>query len=405
MKQQLFNYLQNQEETALFLQKEMVSLPAMGPDNAGSGEEIKAEFLRTYLKQLGNLKIIDLPAEDARVESGQRPNIAAIVKGRDTETTLWIVSHMDIVPPGDSELWDTDPFTLYQDGDYIYGRGVEDNHQGIVSSILTAKALIANSIIPNTNLGLLFVADEETGNKYGLEFVLNNHPELFGENDCFLVPDIGNSDSTLLEVSEKNLLWLRIIIQGKQCHGSTPEKGINTLLVASDLIQRLRDLYQIFDWQNDMFKPPYSTFECTKKEANVPNINTIPGQDTFYLDCRILPEYEQKDIFEQIDRILQECSDAHQAKIKKEIVHSESSPSTSAENACIQKLIQSIREVYSVQAKPQGVGGGTVAAYPRQKGYPAAVWSTLLGNAHQPNEHTSLTNTIKDAQVFVNMLI
>ena len=405
MKQQLFNYLQNQEETALFLQKEMVSLPAMGPDNAGSGEEIKAEFLRTYLKQLGNLKIIDLPAEDARVESGQRPNIAAIVKGRDTETTLWIVSHMDIVPPGDSELWDTDPFTLYQDGDYIYGRGVEDNHQGIVSSILTAKALIANSIIPNTNLGLLFVADEETGNKYGLEFVLNNHSELFGENDCFLVPDIGNSDSTLLEVSEKNLLWLRIIIQGKQCHGSTPEKGINTLLVASDLIQRLRDLYQIFDWQNDMFKPPYSTFECTKKEANVPNINTIPGQDTFYLDCRILPEYEQKDIFEQIDRILQECSDAHQAKIKKEIVHSESSPSTSAENACIQKLIQSIREVYSVQAKPQGVGGGTVAAYPRQKGYPAAVWSTLLGNAHQPNEHTSLTNTIKDAQVFVNMLI
>ena len=405
MKQQLFNYLQNQEETALFLEREMVSLPALGPDNGGNGEETKADFIRTYLKQLGNLEIVDLPAEDSRVSSGKRPNIAATIKGRDQDTTLWIVSHMDVVPPGNSELWNTDPFTLYQDGDYIYGRGVEDNHQGIVASILAAQAIINNSIIPDTNLGLLFVSDEETGNKYGLEFVMNNHPELFGTNDCFLVPDIGNSDSTLVEVAEKNLLWLKLSIEGKQCHGSTPHKGVNSLLVTSDLILRLRGLYETFDQRNEMFKPPYSTFEATKKEANVPNINTIPGQDTFYLDCRVLPEYDLQEVIAEIERICRECAHHYHAEIHREIVHSESSPSTSPDNPCVSKLIESIQEVYAVQAKPQGVGGGTVAAYPRQKGYPAAVWSTLLGNAHQPNEHTSLTNIIKDAQVFVNMFI
>ena len=405
MKQQIFNYLQNQEETALFLQKEMVGLPALSPENAGTGEQTKAEFIRTYLKQIGNFRIMDLPAEDCRIESGERPNIAAIINGRDQDRTIWIVSHMDIVPPGGSELWNTDPFTLYQDGDYIYGRGVEDNHQGIVSSILAAKSIIANSVVPSTNLGLLFVADEETGNKYGLEFVMNNHPELFGPNDCFLVPDIGNSDSTLLEVAEKNLAWIKLTIEGKQCHASTPNKGTNTLLVASDLVLRLRSLYNSFDKRNEMFKPPYSTFESTKKEANVPNVNTIPGRDTFYLDCRILPEYDLQEVFSEIDRILEDCSNYYNAKIEKEILHSESSPSTSPDNDFIKKLMDSIQDVYGVTASPQGVGGGTVAAYPRQKGFPAAVWSTLLGNAHQPNEHTSLINTIKDAQVFVNMLL
>ena len=46
--------------------------------------------------------------------------------------TLWTVGHMDVVPVGDLNLWSGDPFTLRVDGDTLIGRGVEDNHQGIV---------------------------------------------------------------------------------------------------------------------------------------------------------------------------------------------------------------------------------------------------------------------------------
>lgn len=405
MNNQIFNYLKKLKETALFLQKEMVSLPALGPENGGNGEQNKADFIRTYLKQLGNIRIMDLPARDERIEAGQRPNIAALITGREQDKTLWIVTHMDIVPPGDSSLWKTNPFNLYREGDYIYGRGVEDNQHGLVAAILAAKAFLANSLVPRINLGLIFVADEETGNKYGMEFVMNNHPELFLPGDCFLIPDMGSADSTLLEVAEKNLIWIKFTLQGRQCHASTPDKGINTFLVASDLVLGLRSLYRTFNLQNSMFEPPYSTFEATKKEANVPNVNTIPGKDIFYLDCRILPEYDSEEILSEIDRLCNNYSNYYNAQIEKEILHRESSPATSRENEFIQALSESIKEVYQVQPQPQGVGGGTVAAYPRQKGYPAAVWGTLLGNAHQPNEHTSLNNIIGDAQVILNLLI
>ena len=47
-----------------------------------------------------------------------------------------------------------------------------------------------------------------------------------------------------------------------------------------------------------------------------------------------------------------------------------------------------------------GVGGGTVGAYLRNYGYPAVVYSKLDELAHQPNEYSSIKNTLGDAKVF-----
>ncbi len=47
-----------------------------------------------------------------------------------------------------------------------------------------------------------------------------------------------------------------------------------------------------------------------------------------------------------------------------------------------------------------GVGGGTVGAYLRNVGYPAVVYSKLDETMHQPNEYSSIKNTLGDAKVF-----
>ena len=100
-----------------------------------------------------------------------------------------------------------------------------DNHQGLVSSLLLAKALVANSIVPPIDYGLLFVSDEETGNKYGMDFIVENHSDLFGKDDLFLIPDYGNSSSDIINVAEKSVLWLKVTVIGEQSHAAYPEKG------------------------------------------------------------------------------------------------------------------------------------------------------------------------------------
>jgi Acetylornithine deacetylase/Succinyl-diaminopimelate desuccinylase and related deacylases len=201
------------------------------------------------------------------------------------------MTHMDVVPPGELSLWRADPFKAWVEKGRIYGRGVEDNQQDMVASIFAVKAFMAENLKPVYDVGIALVADEETGSKKGIEYVLNNS-EVFRPDDLIIVPDAGNSNGTMIEVAEKSILWLKIKTRGKQAHGSTPEKGINSFKAASFLITELQNLYQIFNKRDRLFSPPISTFEPTKKEANVPNINTIPGEDIFYMDCRILPAYQ-----------------------------------------------------------------------------------------------------------------
>ncbi len=401
----IHRHIESSAQFIIDLQRALVAIPALGPLNGGPGEKDKAEFLKPYLKDMGFAEVRELRAPDPAVPCGYRPSLAAIVPGANRAKTFWVISHTDIVPPGDLALWDSDPYTLKVDGDILIGRGVEDNHQGVVSSLVLAKALLDLKSTPALNFGVLLVADEETGSKYGLDYVVKHHPELFGPDDLFLVPDFGEPNSEMIEIAEKSMLWLKVVVEGKQCHASTPKAGINSLLAASAFITRVPSLHQRFPLQDPLFDPPHSTFQPTKKEANVENINTIPGRDVFYLDCRVMPGYDLDDIMAAIHELGDEVEREHGVSIRYEYVQREqAAPPTPADSEIVTLLVAAVRAVYHNEPKLQGIGGGTVAAYLRRAGHKAAVWSTLMHNAHQPNERSSISCTLKDAKVMATML-
>lgn len=405
MRDAIHRHIQSQKDTVITLQRELISRNAVGPDSGGPGESEKAEYLTTYLKKMGITNIRRMNAVDTRVPSGVRPNLAAVIPGKNPDVTLWIIGHMDVVPAGDPALWSADPFTLRVDGDTLTGRGVEDNHQGMVSALLLAGALSELKIEPPINLGMLFVADEETGNTLGIRHVLDNHGDLFGPEDFFLVPDSGNAEGDEVEIAEKGLLWLKITVKGRQCHASRPAQGTNSLLAASDLILGLRSLYDRFNAHDALFTPPYSTFESTKKEANVENINTIPGRDVFYLDCRVLPQYELDEVINAVMDSALTVRDRYGVTVEVETVQREQGGvPTPADSPVVKNLQTAIRETLHVESRLVGIGGGTVANLLRQKGYHAVVWSRIMHNAHQPDEQGSISFTLGDAQIFASVL-
>ena len=184
------------------------------------------------------------------------------------------------------------------------GRGVEDNQQGLVSGVFAALALLKNKVVPQYTVKLLFMADEEFGSEYGIKYLLRNHRELFKKEDLILIPDGGDREGKTIEIAEKNILWLKLHITGKQSHGSMPDKGINAYLAGCDLALRLNNLENLFNKKNPLFTPSWSTFQPTKKEANVQTVNIIPGDDVFYMDCRILPEYTLEQVRKEVkDRV------------------------------------------------------------------------------------------------------
>lgn len=397
----LLRTIDNLRDLAVELQRGLVAIPAVCPASGGEGELDKAVWLEAELRRLGLADLGRCDAPDPAAKGGVRPNLVARLPGADRSRTLWLMSHLDIVPPGDLAAWRSDPYTLVVEDGRLIGRGVEDNHQAIVASILVARAFLELGWTPPVDLALLFCADEETGSAYGARFLARERADLFGPQDSFVVPDAGNAEGTLLEIAEKSIWWLKVRTTGKQCHAASPERGVNAFRAASDLVVRLGSLRQTFAQRDPLFDPPVSTFEPTKKEPNVPNVNTVPGDDVFYLDSRVLPTVPLAAVEAEVRRLAAEVEREHGVTIALEDVQREqAAPPTSPEADVVRLIADAARRVYGVTAVPQGIGGGTVAAVFRDLGLPAAVYARLDESAHQPDEYCLLDNLIGDAKVF-----
>jgi succinyl-diaminopimelate desuccinylase len=375
-------------DEAIRLQTELCKIPALGPENEGEGEEKKAEFLKSYLGSIGFSDIQQYDAPDKRVPSGYRPNLVALLPGRQSSPRVWIMTHMDVVPPGDLNKWTGDPWVVRVDGDKVIGRGCEDNQQGMVSSLLTAKAYHETGLSPNLPYGLILCADEETGNEYGVRYLLDKHRSLFSKDDLIIIPDAGDHKGTMIEVAEKSILWVRFHTRGRQTHGSTPEKGVNAHKAACYLVTRLQTLYGKFKKSNQLFDPPISTFEPTKREANVPNVNTIPGEDVVYFDCRILPEYKIPAVIKAMKVMARETEKRYRVKITVDTTqHESAAPPTPPDAPVANAIARAVRDLRRRKPKPMGIGGGTVGKFFRDAGFYCAVWATQDEVAHTADEY------------------
>lgn len=397
-KKELFSYINESKKEMVQLETLLTSYPALAPENGGQGESEKAAALVEWLKSQGikESQIEEFDAPDSRVKSGKRPNVVVTIPGKKNDYNIWVMAHLDVVPIGNLKLWNTDPWKVVEKDGKLYGRGVEDNQQGLVSAVFAGLAFIKNNIKPSHTVKLLFMADEEVGSAYGIIWLLHN-TKIFGKNDIYLIPDGGDKQGITIEVAEKNILWLKINVKGKQCHGSRPDQGNNACLAACALSLKLNDLQNVFNKKDSLFSPDYSTFQPTMRLSNVEGVNIIPGEDIFFMDCRILPCYPIAQVLEEIEKRIAEVEKKYNVKITYETPQKSESPATPVDSAVVKKLAAAIKKVHGLDAKTIGIGGGTVGAELRREGFPCVVWSTMDELAHMPNEYCIIENIIKDA--------
>ncbi len=379
--------------------KRLLRIKAISPESGGMGEEEKGKEIVSILNELGFDNYINYDVKDNH--NIIRPNI--ILKLGNCDRTFWIISHMDTVPEGDASLWKYDPFNATIVDGKIYGRGSVDNGQSIFTIMLILKHIDITKL--KINAGFAFVSDEETGNDYGIKYLLKKN--IFDKNDLILVPDAGTEDGSVIEIAEKSVLWLKFTILGKQGHASMPENSVNAFRESSIFMNLLdKQLKSSFDLKDSIFEPPYSTFEPTKHEKNIDNVNTIPGKDVFYYDCRILPEYSIEEILHTVDEIINRYSKDGNAKISYEVIQKEeSSDPTPSNSEIITLLKRSIRERRGIDAISVGIGGSTFAAFFRKRGIHAAVWSTtVIKMAHMPDEYCKIQDIVDDVDVLKNIL-
>lgn len=377
----------------------IIAIRSISPETGGTGEKDRADEICRILEELGysGYKRFDVTDKN----SATRSNIVLTVGNK--PQTFWFISHIDTVPAGDPSLWTKPPFQATVEGDRIYGRGTSDDGQAVFLSLLLLRQIKPENL--KYSLGFAFVADEEVGSTYGIQHLLQK--DLFKKTDLIVVPDAGTEDGLQIEVAEKSILWIKFKVSGKQYHASMPFMAVNANRESMKFLLRLDEaLHTKFDATNAIFSPPVSTFEPTRHDKNVDNINTIPGTEFQYMDCRILPKYDLDSVIDFIDQQIRDFQRTSKAKITYEFMQKEQAPiPTRIDAPVVLELKKALKELRGAEPSAVGIGGGTCAAFFRRKGYDAVVWSTTIPEvAHQADEYVYIPHILQDRDVILKIV-
>lgn len=232
-----------------------------GMDWRAAGDEAFAD-LRTYLmtpttnppglEKAGALVLQDLLAKDGieaslwpvgaeHVDSTERVNLVARLRGTGKQGPLCLVSHLDVVP-AEAARWPVDkgPYagTVARDDrgdDVLWGRGALDMKGLGLLEIEVMRWLKRlqdqRRLSLERDVVVLAVADEEVSG-LGMRDAIARHWDELGCTHAINEGGLGVRDAFLegqtvftISVGEKGILWLRVTAEGPPGHGSTPMAG------------------------------------------------------------------------------------------------------------------------------------------------------------------------------------
>ncbi|WP_224555592.1 M20 family metallo-hydrolase [Pectobacterium versatile] len=401
---ELLNFIAQREGEAINFHRELVRRPAINPEHGGEGEEIKARWIEEWLYQNGLCRVQRMDALDVQANNKLRPNLVAHFLPAGCKHTLWLVTHMDIAAPGPLEHWMSDPFILRIDGDRLYGRGVEDNNQGIVSALLLLDAIKQLKITPPMGIGIIFTSASIIDYTKGISHVLNKIPQLFRADDLIVAPDYGNENGSIIEIGEKCNAWVRIDVKGRAYHAGFSE-GPNCFEAAARFISRLKHVRRRYACPDPFFFPPTSTITPTHSETNSTGLNHVPANFVFYLDIRLMPNCRLESVMNDLQQLARLIEKQERVLFTfSPIEITPEAPITSGHSPVIRILSDAIEKELSVTPRLVGVGGVTMVSVIRSLGLPVAVWGIQQSSKNQVNESISLKAQLEQTRIFARML-
>ncbi|ELY38797.1 ArgE/DapE family deacylase [Halalkalicoccus jeotgali] len=191
-----------------------------------------------------------------------RPNVAARIKGGDGPT-LTVGGHIDVVDVTESE-WNRSPWTVTQEEDTLYGRGVADMKGGLASVLIAIEALAENDIELNGDLLFQSTIEEEDGGVGGALSVLERGyvPDAAVVAEPFNLPNVG--------IASAGVMYFRVTVPGKSVHAAWGHEGVNAIGNAALVYQALEELDTERKAHID-YEPAYRA--NPDLEGNVTNLN------------------------------------------------------------------------------------------------------------------------------------
>lgn len=148
--------------------------------------------------------------------------------------SLILNGHIDVVPAGPLEMWDTPPFEPRVENGWLYGRGGGDMKAGLASNLFALDALAACGWAPGADVFFQSVVEEECTGNGALACLARGY-----RADAALIPE---PFSERLVTAQLGVIWFQVHLKGRPTHVAYAGSGANAIEAAIPLITALHEM-------------------------------------------------------------------------------------------------------------------------------------------------------------------
>lgn len=349
------------------------------------------DFVAGYLDEHG------IDAEIVPSPEGDKANLLATV-GPEEAPGVIVSGHTDVVP-ADPAQWTTPPFEPDIRDGRLYGRGSADMKSFIAAALAVLPPLHEQLHASRAVIALSF--DEERGCRGAPLMMPRLREQLPGIRGAI----IGEPTSMRVAMGHKGKLSVHVDVHGIEAHSAYPERGVNAIDIAVELIRRLRRLE--IDSRNNgpfdsRFSPPYTTVH-TGLVSGGSALNTVPRHCGFDFEVRFLPDADPHAFVRALETYFAEelPVDLADAGAWIDIDYSASYPGLLEEDRA---FVDWARALAHSDQEPATLGFGSEAGLFAGLGIPAVVCGPgSIDQAHKPDEYIELEQ-IDRAEAFFHDL-
>ena len=349
-------------------------------ENPPGNERLCSEYIIDWFEERNiDAELIEKPYSD-------RPQVG--VRIGNESPTIVLNGHIDVVPAGDIEQWDHDPYSAAVEDGKLYGRGSVDMKTGVAVGMLTTASLADEIRSGDVDGSIVFQAaiGEETAEP-GTKTLLEEGYD--GDYGVVLEPT-----EMRTATSEKGLAWYEITVSGDPSHASRPDQGTNAIQSAQPVLDALNDYdTEVRTREDDLVGQAYSTvtmFEAGTKE------NVVPEQATITIDRRFLPSEDIENIDDEISNLLSEVAATNDIGVSWERIRTYESAAIEENSPLAEVFRRHSAETGDAPTDSWGINASTdVRNLVNDANIEAITWGPGdISQAHTYDEHIELSDAM-----------
>ena len=221
-------------------------------------------------------------------------------KGR----SLILNGHIDVVPEGPHEIWDSPPYAPRVDDGWMYGRGAGDMKAGLASNLFALDALTACGLSPAADVFVQSVVEEECTGNGALACLARGY-----KAEAALIPE---PFAESLVTAQVGVLWFQVHLKGLPTHVAYAGSGANAIEAAIPLIAALHGLEE--RWNGADCRHPEFAHHNHPLNLNVGKIvggdwtSSVPAWCVFDVRMGLFPGQDMAEAKAQIEAVLIEAA-------------------------------------------------------------------------------------------------